>query len=109
VTTATPHESSLIDSSPIGSSPILAVQKVTKRFAGVTALQDVSVSFAAGEVHAVIGENGAGKSTLMKILAGVESPDEGQISFDGSPVTIDSVQAALQARYRIDPPRIELG
>jgi ribose transport system ATP-binding protein len=77
------------------SSPILAVKDVSKRFAGVTALKDVSVSFARGEVHAVIGENGAGKSTLMKILAGVQPPDSGEIEYDAALVTIDSVQRAL--------------
>ncbi len=53
------------------------------------------MSVQAGEVHAVIGENGAGKSTLMKILAGVQSQDSGQIWLDGKPVIIDSVQKAL--------------
>jgi len=76
-------------------APILDVRGVTKRFAGVTALQEVSVSFAPGEVHAVIGENGAGKSTLMKILAGVQPPSDGELWFDGNVVTIDSVQEAL--------------
>lgn len=75
--------------------PILDVKEVTKRFAGVTALKDVSISFVRGEVHAVIGENGAGKSTLMKILAGVQPPDSGGINLDGRPVSIDSVQQAL--------------
>ncbi len=46
-------------------------------------------------MHAVIGENGAGKSTLMKILAGVQSQDSGQILLDGQPVVVDSVQKAL--------------
>ncbi len=78
------------------SAPILAVTEVSKRFAGVTALKEVSVSFPPGQVHAVIGENGAGKSTLMKILAGVLAPDSGQISFAGDKVTIRSVQQALE-------------
>lgn len=82
-------------SSPAPSPALLEVRGITKRFAGVTALSNVSLSVAPAEVHAVIGENGAGKSTLMKILAGVQPPDSGQISFDGKPVSIDSVQAAL--------------
>ncbi len=76
-------------------SPLLEVRNVSKRFAGVTALSKVSLEFGRGEVHAVIGENGAGKSTLMKIMAGVQSPDEGQILLDGKPVNIDSVESAL--------------
>ena len=77
------------------SSPILEVRDVVKRFAGVTALSGVTIRFLPGQVHAVIGENGAGKSTLMKILAGVQTPDEGQTFFDGRPVAIDSVHTAL--------------
>ena len=54
---------------------LLRVEKITKRFGGVTALNDVSVSINKGEIHALVGENGAGKSTLMKILAGVYQSD----------------------------------
>ncbi len=77
------------------ATPILEVRNLTKRFAGVTALKDVCISVARGEVHAVIGENGAGKSTLMKILAGVQGPDAGEILLDEKPVQIDSVETAL--------------
>lgn len=76
-------------------SPILQVSNITKRFAGVTALNDVSLSILPGRVHAVIGENGAGKSTLMKILAGVQPQDTGEIRFQGNVVSISSVQKAL--------------
>ncbi len=75
--------------------PLLEVRQVTKRFPGVRALHQVSLSLGRGEVLAVIGENGAGKSTLMKILAGVQQPGQGEILVDGEPVTIDSVQTAL--------------
>jgi ribose transport system ATP-binding protein len=78
-----------------GATPILEVRHIVKRFAGVTALSGVSLDFLPGEVHAVIGENGAGKSTLMKILAGVQTPDEGQVWLDSRPVEIDSVHTAL--------------
>jgi len=82
---------------PDQTPPLLAVDQITKRFSGVTALNGVSVGFFRGEVHAVIGENGAGKSTLMKILAGVHAPDSGEICLDGGRLTINSVQQALDA------------
>ena len=74
--------------------PLLSVENVTKRFPGVTALDRIQLSLSSGEVLALIGENGAGKSTLMKILAGVQLPDEGHIKVQGRPVVLDSVQAA---------------
>jgi len=73
---------------------LLQVASVSKRFPGVLALENVSLTLARGEVLAVVGENGAGKSTLMKILAGVQTPDSGEILLDGQTVTIDSVRAA---------------
>lgn len=76
------------------NSDLLSVESVTKRFPGVTALKDVSLTLRENEVLALIGENGAGKSTLMKILAGVQMPDEGQIKVGSSPVKLDSVQTA---------------
>ena len=78
-----------------GESPILEVRQLSKRFPGVRALSEVDLNLFAGEVLAVIGENGAGKSTLMKILAGVQTQDEGKVIVDGSEVWIDSVNKAL--------------
>jgi ribose transport system ATP-binding protein len=76
-----------------GDTPVvLEMRGITKRFPGVVALQDVSLSLAAGEVLALMGENGAGKSTLMKILGGVQPPDEGEIRIDGKPVLLSSVK-----------------
>jgi ribose transport system ATP-binding protein len=62
----------------------------------VCALHDVDLTLHRGEVLAVIGENGAGKSTLVKILAGVQTPDEGEIRLDGRPIQLDSVRSALR-------------
>ncbi|RWQ77458.1 MAG: sugar ABC transporter ATP-binding protein [Mesorhizobium sp.] len=62
---------------------LLAVEGVTKRFAGVTALSDVSLEVRPGEILGLLGENGAGKSTLLKILSGVMPPTSGRIVFDG--------------------------
>src|SRR5687767_2913567 len=79
------------------SSMLLTVNAVSKRFPGVLALENVSLSLAHGEVLAVIGENGAGKSTLMKILAGVQSPDSGEIQLEGRLVQFASVREALHS------------
>lgn len=76
------------------TTPLLEVRRVTKRFPGVTALSNVSLTLGTGEVLALIGENGAGKSTLMKILAGVQEPDEGELLIDGRAERVDSVQTA---------------
>lgn len=62
---------------------------------GVVANEDVSIELEKGEIHALLGENGAGKSTLMKVLFGIESPDEGQIVLNGQETTIKSPQDAI--------------
>ncbi len=62
---------------------------------GVVANEDVSIELKKGEIHALLGENGAGKSTLMKVLFGIESPDEGQILLDGKETQIRSPQDAI--------------
>ena len=77
--------------------PLLEMEGISKRFAGVQALKGVSLSVWPGEVVALIGENGAGKSTLMKILGGVHQPDEGTIKIAGQPTVIQSVKDSTQA------------
>ena len=72
------------------------MQKISKRFPGVLALQDVSLHLNRGEVLALMGENGAGKSTLMKILGGAYAPDTGQVLVDGQPVTAGNIRASKQ-------------
>src|SRR5437867_12271570 len=74
--------------------PLLEARGLVKRFPGVRALDGVDLSVGRGETVAVIGENGAGKSTLMKILAGVQTADAGEIRVDGRAVRVDSVRAA---------------
>src|SRR5215510_10757765 len=77
--------------------PILTVRGVTKSFPGVRALKGVDLTIYPGEVHALVGENGAGKSTLMKILAGAQGPDGGEIKLDGKPVHFHSPHQARLA------------
>ena len=67
---------------------ILKMVNITKRFAGITALDRVQFSCSKGEVHVLAGENGAGKSTILKILAGIHQADEGEIYFHGKKVVI---------------------
>ncbi len=74
--------------------PIVEARNISKRFPGVVALDNVSLKFLPGEVHAVVGENGAGKSTLMKILAGAYIPDSGDIYLKGEKVSFSHPQVA---------------
>jgi simple sugar transport system ATP-binding protein/ribose transport system ATP-binding protein len=74
----------------------VAVRSVTKRYGGVSALDDVSVSIRKGSVHALVGENGAGKSTLGKLIAGVHAPDAGQLLRGDRPVQYGAPRDALQ-------------
>ena len=66
--------------------PIIELEKVTKRFGGITALNNASLKVNKGEVVGLIGDNGAGKSTLIKTLVGVHSPDDGDIKIRGDKV-----------------------
>lgn len=82
-------------------SALLCVDGVSKRFRGLLAVDDVSLSVADGEIFAVIGPNGAGKTTLFNIIAGVYRPDGGRVSFAGHDITglsPDAVCAAGVAR-----------
>ena len=79
----------------------IEIAQITKRFGGVTALQDVSFSISRGEFHAIVGENGAGKSTLMKILSGVITEYEGSILIDGQPQSFHDTPDAEKAGIAI--------
>ncbi len=76
---------------------VFEVQRISKRFGGVRALQEADLVVEAGRIHAVLGENGAGKSTLIKIMSGVMAPDEGRLLLDGQPVAFTSPAAAAAA------------
>ncbi|MGH3325971.1 MAG: ATP-binding cassette domain-containing protein, partial [Streptomyces sp.] len=78
-----------------GSGPAVELRGITKRFPGVVANRDIHFAVGRGTVHALVGENGAGKSTLMKILYGMQKPDEGTISVDGEQVSFSSPGDAI--------------
>jgi ABC-type sugar transport system ATPase subunit len=77
--------------------PAVRFESVSKRFPGARALESVTFDVAAGSCHALCGENGAGKSTLGKILAGIHSPDTGQVVLFGRPVSFSGPEQALAA------------
>jgi simple sugar transport system ATP-binding protein len=75
---------------------VLRAEHIRKRFGAVTALRDINLHLARGEVLALLGDNGAGKSTLLKILCGFQQPDGGRILLNGQEVTINSVDHARE-------------
>lgn len=80
-----------------GTDLAVELEGITKRFPGVVANKDIAFSVRRGTVHAIVGENGAGKSTLMKILYGVQRPDEGTIKVNGQVVHLHSPSDAIAA------------
>ena len=74
---------------------MLEVKNITKEFPGVKALDDVSIQFHTGEIHALMGENGVGKSTLMKIITGIYKPDLGEILLDGKRIEIKNYKDSI--------------
>src|SRR3954463_6623364 len=77
------------------TEPAVELHGITKRFPGVVANHDIDIEVAQGTVHAIVGENGAGKSTLMKILYGMQRPDEGTIKVAGEEVSLHSPADAI--------------
>ena len=75
----------------------ISIRNIRKNYGAVEALRGVSADVHEGEIHAICGDNGAGKSTLVKILAGVEQPDEGDILIDGAARHFDTPNASLRA------------
>ena len=74
---------------------MLELRNVTKTFPGVKALDNVSMQFHEGEIHALLGENGAGKSTAMKVICGIHRPDSGELRYNDIPLTLHSFHDAL--------------
>jgi general nucleoside transport system ATP-binding protein len=85
---------STIYNKPAGAPPRLQLSGISKRYPGVIANADISLSVLPGEIHAVLGENGAGKSTLMKIIYGAVKADAGSIAIDGQGVAVRNPQEA---------------
>ena len=75
---------------------MLELKAISKQFPGVTALDNVSLRFEAGEIHAIVGENGAGKSTLIKIITGIEQPDRGELFYEGERIHFGSYRESLE-------------
>ena len=81
---------------PAASGGAIELRGIGKRFPGVIANHDVDITIRSGTIHALVGENGAGKSTLMKILYGVQRPDDGTIRVNGSEVTFSTPGDAIE-------------
>jgi simple sugar transport system ATP-binding protein len=79
----------------MSDAPLIRTERVTKRFAGVTALEDVTFDADAGAITCLLGDNGAGKSTLIKILSGVFPPTSGRLVLAGEEVRFASPRDAL--------------
>ena len=86
-----------VNKAPVTRAPVVELAGITKRFPGVVANRAVDLTVLSGEVHAVVGENGSGKSTLMKILYGMQRPDEGTITVRGEPVRFSNPGDAIAA------------
>lgn len=87
----------LTDLPPEMAAGVIGAHGVTKRFPGVVAVDNVSLTFHPGEVHVLLGENGAGKSTLVGILSGLQEPDEGYLSLNGERTRLANPSASLDA------------
>jgi len=86
---------------PDNTPPLLTATDISKRFGITQALENVSVSFRTGEVHALMGENGAGKSTLGKVIAGLHKQDSGTVTIGGRVLRPGSIDEAFGAGIRI--------
>ena len=78
------------------TTPVLSARGITKHYGHVAALRGVDLDIHAGEVVGLVGDNGAGKSTLVSILSGVTRPTDGQLTFQGEPITMGSPQEARE-------------
>jgi ribose transport system ATP-binding protein len=85
----------------IDKAPALELERLSKTFPGVKAIDDISLTIAAGSIHALVGQNGCGKSTTIKVLSGFHKPDPGaEARIDGVPFTLGSSDAAAARGVR---------
>ncbi|GII90901.1 ABC transporter ATP-binding protein [Sinosporangium siamense] len=91
------REAAISTPTTVVAETAVELEGITKRFPGVVANRDIRLVVQRGHVHAIVGENGAGKSTLMKILYGMQRPDEGVIKINGTPVAFRSPEGAIEA------------
>lgn len=89
-------------------TPLLEVREVSKGFPGVVALEHAALTVMPGEVHGLVGENGAGKSTLLKIVSGVYNADEGELRWEGEPVSIRVPSDAVKLGIELIPQELSL-
>src|SRR5262245_5555549 len=89
-------------------STVLALNGVRKVYGATLAMHDLSLTLAAGQVHALVGENGAGKSTAAQIAAGVVRPTAGQVELEGQPVAFGSARDAEALGIVLIPQELQL-
>src|SRR5438105_10862973 len=98
------HRLCVRKSATVSETPLLQLSGLSKSFGSVHALTDVDFAVHGGEIMALVGDNGAGKSTLIKCVAGIHTPDHGEIYFEGKPVGIhgpkDSAKLGIEVVYQ---------
>ena len=78
---------------------MISIEKISKNFGAVTALQDISFKINYGEIVALLGPNGAGKTTLIRLMTGLLSPDAGKIKYDEEEISADRVKVLQKIGY----------
>ena len=104
-----PSDLSATSQVTIADRPAVSIGGLSKSFAGMRALNDVSLQLMDGEIHALVGGNGSGKSTLVKALAGVQAADAGTIRFRSEEVPARDMTPALSRKHGVRVVHQDLG